>query len=1040
MNKFITFNKGINYSLIAALFFLINIKIIKAQTVEDKISKILSQMLLQEKIDQLHQEGSFNTADNSRLHIPGFIMSDGPHGVRDGMATAFPVGIAMAATWDPALAKSIGKAMGEEFWAKGKNQALGPCLDITRDPRNGRSPESAGEDQFLDAQITTAIVEGIQMSPVIATVKHFDGVNRQIGRTSNNDIITEELLMDEYGYNFRNAIQIGGVMSVMNAYNLINGEKCAENYNLLTHNLRTHWGFPYYVVSDWGSIWNAGNAINAGCDLEMGSTLYQTNLTDLLNTGKVSQAIIDDAVRRVLRTKILAGMLNYFPQGDPRLVNDEEHQKLCLNAGKECMVLLKNEGNILPLNQDSIQTIALIGPSAALAQIDGTGSSYVTPYYSVSPVEGIGNLIGANKILYAKGCDINSNDTSDFASARNIAKSSDVVIFFGGLDQTQEGEGLDRVNNSIDLPGQQQMLIKTLAAVNKNIIIVLYSGGICGVHSFIDQIKGLIYAFYPGQEGGNAIAQVLFGLYNPGGKLPVTMPQSDSQLPVRDDDFTNDYGSGYRWFDKLNLQPEFAFGYGLSYTTFSFSNLRISPSSAPNGQIIEVSADVTNTGSRYGDEVVQLYLSFQVKGVNLPVKQLRGFKRISLVPGQTSRVTFQLSPNELYYFDETTDSYKVATGTYTVMIGGSSDNLPLSGTFQIFSAELKPDLKIANVITVPRYPLPGDSVIFLATILNIGTGPSPAGVVHEVTFSLNGQQISKSTEFTGSISAGGMALVCGSQGVNGSNLWIAGTPGTYSIEAAVNSAKTIPETIDTNNNMSFSLKVYPAGPVDLALNKPVIVSSVENSTLGGQNAVDGSLTTRWSSQFSDPQYLTIDLQTEETFNEVTLFWETAYAKEYEIQVSNDGITWTTISHITNGNGGVEKVPVLAKARYVRIYGIQRGTQYGYSIYEVKIYNDLNTSSINSKVDNSPLQIKLYDNYPNPFNPTTSIMYYLPKRCLVVLKIYDILGRELKTLVNEIQSAGMHTINFEAKNLTSGVYLYQMISNGKTFTKKMIILK
>ena len=426
------------------------------QTLEDKISAIISQMTLQEKIDQLHKDGGFNTADNTRLQIPGFIMSDGPHGVRDGNATSFPVGIAMTATWDPDLTRQIGKAMGEEFWAKGKNQALGPCMDINRDPRNGRSPESGGEDPYLDAQITTSVVQGIQMNPVIATIKHFDGVNRQAGRTSNNVTITQRLLMEEYGLNFRTAVQIGGTMSVMNAYNLINGEKCAENYNLLTKTLRYNWGFPYYVVSDWGSIWDAGKAINAGCNLEMGSDLYQNNLFNLVVQGKVSESTIDDAVRNVLRTKFISGIMDNYPVPDHSLINNQDHQQICLQAGKECIVLLKNDNGILPLNKNTIGRIALIGPSANVAQLDGTGSSYVTPFYSVSPKDGITNIIGADKILYAKGCDINSSDTSGFAAARTIAKNSDVVIFCGGLDASQEGEGLDRVNNSIELPGKQQ--------------------------------------------------------------------------------------------------------------------------------------------------------------------------------------------------------------------------------------------------------------------------------------------------------------------------------------------------------------------------------------------------------------------------------------------------------------------------------------------------------------------------------------------------------------------------------------------------------
>ncbi len=1017
-----------------------------AQTLEDRITKIISQMSLQEKIDQLHRSGDFTTPLNNRLNIPGFIMSDGPHGVRDGYATSFPTGMAMAATWDPDLTKLIGKAMGEEFWAKGKNQALGPCMDINRDPRNGRSPESGGEDPYLDAQITTAVVEGIQLNPVIATVKHFDCVNRQTNRTNNNVTISPELLMDEYGFNFRNAVQAGGAMSVMNAYNLINGEKSAENYNLLTNILRKHFGFPFYVVSDWGSIWDAGRAINAGCNLEMGSDLYSGNLLNLVSSGTVSLSVIDDAVRKVLRTKIIAGMLDYIPQGDPSLVNDEEHQKLCLQSGIECMVLLKNQDKILPLNKDSVKTIAIVGPSAAVAQIDGTGSSYVTPFYSVSPKEGVENLIGADKILYSKGCDINSSDTSGFASAVNAAKNSDVVIFFGGLDQTQEGESLDRVGNSIELPGKQKLLINELAAANKNIIVVLYSGGICGVHDFLDKIKGLIYGFYPGQEGGNAIARILFGLDNPGGKLPVTMPQSTLQLPARDDDFTNDYGCGYRWFDKMNLKPEFSFGFGLCYTTFSYSNLHISPASLPAGQIVNISFDVTNTGSREGDEVAQLYLSFTAPGVELPIKQLKGFKRITLNSGETKTVTFQLSPNELYYFNESTDSYTVAAGTYTVKVGGSSDNLPLSGTFQINSAEPKPDLKIANIMTVPRYPFEGDSVIFLATIINRGTGASPEGTVHNVAFSVNGQEISRSVEFTHSIPTGGMALVCGNIGVNNTNVWIAGKPGTYSITASVNEDKSIPETIDTNNTAVAMLKVYNVPPKNLALNKPVIVSSEENSSLGGQNAVDGNLSTRWSSQFSDPQYITIDLQSVKIFNEVILNWETAYAKEYEIQVSNDNNNWNTMAHISNGMGGTEKISAQSSARYVRIYCIQRATQWGYSLYEIGIYNIEDVSDdVQENISNLPSEFLLSNNYPNPFNPTTTIEYELPKAGYVKLEIFNSLGELIKTIINDFKNAGKHSIQWNGKNsndidVPSGIYFYRMSSDELTLVKKMILLR
>lgn len=619
-----------------------------AQTIEDRIDTLISTMTMEEKILQLHQEGSMNTANNIRLGIPGFLMDDGPHGVRDGMATSFPVGIGMASTWDIELARRIGEAMGKEFRGKGRNQALGPCLDIDRDPRNGRSPETGGEDPYLCALITTAVVQGIQSTPCIATVKHYNANHREDGRTSNNIIASQRVLHEDAGLAFRTAVQQGSAFCVMNAYNQINSQKCAENYNLLTTILKTHWGFPFYVVSDWASIWNTENAIKAGCDICMGSDDYKNNLPSLVASGAVPQSVIDEAVRRVLRTKILAGILDYQPPGVPSDVNCIAHQQLCLESGRKSLVLLKNQDSILPLNKSTIKSIALIGPSAATLQIDGSGSAYVTPFYTVSPKQGIESKIGASKVLYTKGCDINSSDTSGFAQARSLADSADVVVYCGGLDPSQEGEGFDRVGGLIQIPGVQQNLIDALAMMNKNIIVVVFSGGICGLNA--DNVKGMIQAFYPGQEGGNALADVLFGDYNPGGKLPVSIPFNISQMPpwLQNDNFDTGYGRGYCWYDKTGFVPQFVFGFGLSYTTFSYSNLVIAPQIVAPGQPVSVRVDVSNTGQSAGEEIVQLYLSDTTSSVSMPVKQLKGFKRVAINPGQTSTVSFTLTADELY--------------------------------------------------------------------------------------------------------------------------------------------------------------------------------------------------------------------------------------------------------------------------------------------------------------------------------------------------------------------------------------------------------
>lgn len=830
---------------------------------EEKIDWLVGQMTVTEKIDQLHGVGWMDTADNTRLGIPGFKMADGPHGVRDGKATAFPVGIAVAATWDPELAERLGIALGEEFRGKGRNQALAPCLDITRDPRNGRSPESLGEEPYLDGEIGAALIRGIQSTQAIATAKHFAATNHQTDRTCEcaNRWIDARTWRELYGLPFRMAVQQGGVWSVMNAYHWINERPCSANYELLTRILRDEWDYKYYVVSDWGSIYtSAEEAINAGCDLEMPHTpgKYPSELPGAIISGTVSMEALDEAVRRVLRTKFAAGLMDEYPVGNPDDVCSQEHRALALEVAQKSIVLLKNEDNILPLDKTSPITIALIGPSADAARLDGTGSSVVDPCYAYTPKQGIENRTAGFpvNIIYARGCDINSNDTSGFPAAIAAAEQADVVVFVGGLDNTQEGEGLDRASGSVQLPGKQQELINALAAVNPNLIVVLESGGIVALEQSIKNIKGLIYAFYPGMEGGNAIADVLFGKVNPGGKLPVTMPCNDDQLPDWSDlNFANDVvdGFGYRRFDSLGLTPQYAFGYGLSYTNFNYGDLTVTPTLAPGGTPILVSVDVTNTGELTGDEVVQLYLSVDFTDPNaeafvpMPVKQLRGFKRITLEPRQTKTVTFTLGLEELAFWSVPDDSFRIEAGIYTVRVGGSSDSLPLSKTFWLTS-----------------------SVLY-----NSATG------------------------------------------------------------------ETSPTLRPVLGNT--------------ALNHPMTCSSIENPEYVCRNAVDGDLSTRWSSQFSDPQWIYVDLGARRKIERVILHWENAYGKEYEIQVSDDaracpasdraetcrGLdtaeTWTSVYSTTTGVGEVDNLEVSVWGRLVRMYGIKRGTGWGYSLREFEIY-------------------------------------------------------------------------------------------------------
>jgi beta-glucosidase len=1021
------------------------------QTIEQKITALINQMTVQEKILQLAQNpDAFSTATNTRLGIPGFVMADGPHGVRVGTATSFPVGIGLAATWDPDLARRVGTAMGEEFLGKGKSQALGPCLDLDRDPRNGRSPETGGEDPFLDAHITSNVVRGIQATGCIATVKHYNANHREDGRYTNDVMMFKRDMEERSGLTFRMAVQEGGAFSVMNAYNLINGEKCAENRTLLTDILRTDWGFPFYVVSDWGSIAHTDRAIKAGCDICMGADNYKNDLPGLISNGTVSIATVDSAVRRVLRTKFVSGLMSGMPMGNADNVGSAQHLALCLEAGRKSLVLLKNADGILPLSP-SIGSIALIGPNAAVLRTDANGSSWVNPIAPVSPLQGLEARVGSGKVNYAQGCTVNSADTSGFAAARAAASAADVVVFVGGLDPDQEGEGHDRVGGSIALPGQQQNLINALAAVNPRIVAVLFSGGICGIEQCAANIKGLVYAFYPGEQAGTALAEVLFGDVNPSGKLPVTMPVDDAQLPVWNDDFTDgDHGGGYRWFDASALTPQFPFGFGLSYTTFAYSNIAVTPSAVAPGEPVYVSVDVTNSGAVAGDEIAELYLSHTDPGVDLPLKQLKAFQRVTLLPGQTSTVTFTLSADEFLYYDDVANQFDMFPGVYRVRVGGSSQSLPMDATFTVNTGPKKPDLVIPTVRVVPPFPAVGDTVTFFATVKNKSAQAVPAGTPVKVAFLVNGEEIATSVNTEVSIPAGGMVLLEANGGPAGDNFWHPGQAGAASVSAVADPDNAIDEIREDNNTTAEEVQVVPVRPVNLALRKSVTVSSVEGSGLGGDNAVDGAYGTRWSSKFSDPQWIEIDLGEPTHVDHVILRWEAAFGKEYYLLVSNDNTVFSAVFHDTAGNGGVDSIGVDTTGRYVKMLGMQRGTSYGYSLYEFEVYGSTVTD-VPSAGTEIPVGFALEQNYPNPFNPTTTIQLELgevvapsggegPLGEIVRLAVYDVLGRQVAVLANSRYPAGKYSFTFDGNNLSSGVYFYRVTAGAHIAVRKMLLLR
>jgi len=793
---------------------------------EKRIDTIIGKMSMQEKIEQLY----YKTDGNKRLGIPQFTGSDGPHGIGNNSKgfSSFPVTIAMAATWDPALVMRVGRAIALEQAARGRDRIAGPTLDLLIDPRNGRAPETIGEDPFLGGRISEAFVLGQNTTSVFGSIKHYNLNTYEFNRRTNNYLSDERSLVEFWGYHWKRTIQAGGAISVMCAYNWINGDKCAENKFLSKDLLRDHWGFNYYTMCDWGGFSSTEKALNSELDFCEGNDLYIKELPAGVKDGRFDSSLVERATRNVLRTKIISGMIDGVPLIPKTVIDSKEHRELVYESGLKGLVLLKNEQNILPLNIDKVKSIAIIGPNAAILPLDGNSSSKVIPSYQIPVENAIRTILGSARVNYAKGCNINDSDKRQFREAILAAKKSKYVIFVGGLDNTLEGEGYflfrnadetgggvvirpDRASQTVLLPGMQNELINEIAKVNPNIILVVISGGTCSVTPVINNIKGLLYAFYPGQEGGRAIADVLFGNYNPSGKMPVTMPRNDGQINPISPDFRNmvTKGVGYRWFDSQKLTPEFAFGSGLSYTTFEYSNIKVNNKLAQTGDLIDVSFDLKNTGKIAGEEVSQLYLSTGriTPSLQMPEKQLRGFKKILLKAGESKSITFTLSPEELYIYNTETQSYQVPEGEFIVRVGGSSDVLPLKAEFSLMNAVGKPDLSIKNIRTMPAFPKEGEEVVFMASLINNGTTSIKKGDNLMVHFYVDGKEVADYYSKMTSIPVGGMDFICA--GALSKN-WIASN-GKFKVTATIEVAEG--KELNTLNNTCEAELTIPNGKV-----------------------------------------------------------------------------------------------------------------------------------------------------------------------------------------------------------------------------------
>ena len=715
------------HSVLSTLFILGLVAIVGCQTnpstmtdaeIEARVDTLLSQMTLEEKVGMIHASSSFTSGGVERLGIPELIMSDGPHGVRhehgrdwvkdEGVAdssTYLPVGTALASTWNEDLGYQFGSVLGREAAYRGKDVILGPGLNIIRSPLNGRNFEYLTEDPFLNARMVVGYVQGVQDQGIAANAKHYIANTLEYDREYVNVQMSERALREIYLPGFKAAVQEGGVHTIMAAYNKVNGEYAAHHQYMLDDVLKDEYGFEGVVISDWNAVKSTMGAVQAGLDIEMGSDLPMLatgnvdygkffmgdTLLTLVGNGTVDESLIDAKVRRILR---VMHRIHKFDERPAGVYNTPEHQAIARTIADEAIVLLKNE-DVLPLQSTDIETLAVVGANAAHHHAGAGGSSQVKAYYEVTPLEGLQNLLGDQvAISHAPGYVIQREGGADpdlIQEAVDLVSSSDAAIYVGGLihgysdewnDNAYDAEVLDKPD--MMLPFGQDELIQAVLDANPNTIIVLVSGGPVDMQAWGSDANAIVQAWYAGMEGGNALADILFGNVNPSGKLPMTFPvrledsgahalaeYPDENLLI---DHTDDIYVGYRYFDTYDVEPAFAFGHGLSYTTFEFSDLVVEKQASD----VVVRATVTNTGDRSGAEVVQVYVHDQEASVDRPTRELKAFDKVFLDPGASQTVEITLDESAFSFFSEEQMAWVLEPGVFTVYVGNSSRELPLA--------------------------------------------------------------------------------------------------------------------------------------------------------------------------------------------------------------------------------------------------------------------------------------------------------------------------------------------------------------------------
>ncbi|MGZ4814669.1 MAG: beta-glucosidase H [Terriglobales bacterium] len=795
--------------------------------VERRVNEILGKMTLEQKIDYIGGYKDFYVRPMPDLGLPALKMADGPIGVRNyGPSTTFAGGIALAASWNPELARQVGTMIAHDARARGVHFMLGPGVNIYRAPMNARNFEYFGEDPFLAAQTAVGYIEGMQSQGVSATIKHYMGNNSEYLRHDSNSVIDERTMREIYLPTFETAVKVAKVGAMMDSYNLINGEHATQNGFINNQVVKQDWGFQGLIMSDWVATYDGVAAANGGLDLEMpsGAFMNRANLLPAIKSGKVSEETINDKLRRILRNAITMGWLDREQTDLGWSRYSEQSDKVALQSALEGMVLLKNDSGLLPL--DRSKKVAVIGPLAYRGVPVGGGSAQVRPFETVSFLQGISNYVGsAGTILYHQGIPTLNDmaQQTEFTTAANggkrgiavqvfntadmtgapvqsytalhvnmaienptrpldeelaqqpmstrwtgyynsqtsgaytvfaqangegsgyrvfvddkkvlddwniakaltdettlqltpgphkvvleqfrlnthhttrvrlgivplatvvdneaiaIAKNADVVVLAVGFDPETESEGADR---TFALPSGQDQLIQDIAAANKNVVVVVTSGGSVDMSGWVDKVPGLIQAWYPGQDGGTALAKIVYGEVNPSGHLPVTFERRWEDNPVHDSYYPEPGTKnvvyqegvfvGYRGYEKNGVKPLFPFGYGLSYTAFKYANLQATPTS--------VSFDVTNTGERKGATVAQVYVGAPKSSVPRPAKELKGFAKVNLKPGEMQHVTLPLDDRSFSYYDVGSKSWKADKGNYDVMVGSSVEDVELRGS------------------------------------------------------------------------------------------------------------------------------------------------------------------------------------------------------------------------------------------------------------------------------------------------------------------------------------------------------------------------